>query len=382
MVRAALSFTKDVSSPEIFRLWTAIHAIGSAAERRVWTDAGIDRLYPNLFVFMVGPPGVGKTSAMKPITALLRKAAACTISPNDMTKAGLLDALSQCLKGVILDGEAYDYSYMACYISEMTNFMAKYDSSLAGILTDLWDCGDLNEESKRHGKGKTIPYPAISLLMGTATETLGDAIPNVQWGSGFMARVILVYEDEAKPRPDFFAKQTFSDALAAEIVEGFKAIGDFKGPMAWTPEAQNLFNEFRTRKKETEIDHARLANYNTRRDLQLGKLSMIAALSALRMEITEPDIHTALGWLLPTEARIPEIFHNMIHGEDAALLEELCHHFRTRTAHNPIQPPELFQFFSKRTNVQRVDKLIEVAINADYLAKVAGMALYFPLRRL
>ena len=384
LVELLLEYTKDIASPRTFRLWTALHAIGSAAERRVWTAFGIDRMYPNLFVFLVGPPGSGKTRSIFPTVALLRKSLACEISPNDMTKQGLLDVLAHSIKGAIVEGKAFDYAYMACYISEITNFLPQYDPSLAGLLTDLWDCGDLNEESKRHGLGKSISFPGISLLIGAATESLGQIIPAPMWGSGFMARVILIYEDAAIKRPNLFTTTDISEELAGEIVEGFKAIGSFKGSIPWTPEAAEMLNEFHHRQEESEVVHSKLTNYNFRRWMQIGKLAMISAFSDLRFEVQEHDMHNALGWLLPTERRIPSIFRKMVNHEDGALLEEMCHQFASRGPHNPIRSGELHGFFAKRTAAPRVNQLIEVAVNADYLARLAGTSgvetLYVPLK--
>ena len=176
VIEQYLEYTKDAPTPKVFRLWSAIHAVGAAGERRIWTTLGTNKLYPNLFIFLVGPPGIGKTQAINPMSEMLRKSQAVGLAPTDMTKQGLLDALVGFSKGAVIDGLPFDYHFMSICISELSNFMSQYDAALAGLLTDLFDCPPINEEKKRSGAGKTIPFPGISFIIGTATENLGNTI--------------------------------------------------------------------------------------------------------------------------------------------------------------------------------------------------------------
>ena len=66
-----LKYTKGTPTPSIFRLWSAITAVSGAVERRVWVETGKGKLYPNLYTLLVGPPGSGKSQAIKPVKELL-----------------------------------------------------------------------------------------------------------------------------------------------------------------------------------------------------------------------------------------------------------------------------------------------------------------------
>ena len=375
LVSALLQYTKDNASPEIFRLWAAIQGIGAAGERRVWTEVGDSHLYPNLYVWLVGPPGVGKTMAINPITRFLRKSKACFIAPNDMSKAGLLDALTGCGKETVIDEKLIDYFYMTVHIAELSNFMPKYDGPLAGVLTDLWDCPDINEESKRHGQGKTIPFPGLSMLVGTATGNLGAMVPNDAWNTGFMARVIMVYSADDVVPLDMFAKPPENTALTTEIESTLKRVGKLKGRMEWSPQARAPMQALRENQREGGPTHIRLTNYTTRRWFHVAKLSMISALSNERMEVEESDFHTAMSWLLPTEGLMPEIFRTMISHEDGAILEELRQQVVSRyraTNKTPVDVQDLYVFLSKTVAAYRAPALLDMAVNADYIRRVAG----------
>ena len=53
-------YTQDYRTSEIHRTWSAITLVGGACERRIWIDVGSYITYPNLYVFLVAPPGHGK----------------------------------------------------------------------------------------------------------------------------------------------------------------------------------------------------------------------------------------------------------------------------------------------------------------------------------
>ena len=375
LVELYLQYTKDIPAPYVFRLWSAIHAVGAAVERRVWTDFGRNRLYPNLFVLLVGPPGTGKTQAIEPIVDLLRKSGSVTIAPNDVSKQSLLDALKGAARGSLYNGRPFDYHFLALVVRELANFMSKYDLELTGLLTDLFDCPAVNEERKRsHDKGAALTNPGISFIIGTATENLGKTVSTEMWGSGFMARVIMVFSAEEIIPTDMFSAIPTDDRVAEALQVGLRRLGERLGPMIWSPDAQRLLREFRLVQREGAPMHNRLTHYTTRRWLHLAKLCMIAALSDERPNVLPEDYYMALNWLLAAEADMPEIFKDMVSHEDGAIHEELRQHcfllhMKTR---KPVHASVLYGFLHNKVASHNVQRIIDVAVAAGFFIRVAG----------
>lgn len=370
-----LEYSKDLPTPRIFRLWSILHAIGAASERRVWTVFGRNTLYPNLFVVLVGPPGVGKTQALEPMAVLLRKSGSVTLAPNDLSKQGLLDAIAEAGRAVMLNGRPFDYHFLALSVREMSNFMSKYDLELTGLMTDLFDCPSVNDEKKRtHNKGKLIPSPGISFIMGTATQNLGATVSNEMWGSGFMARVIMAFSSDEVVPENMFEDIPVDDDLGNEIVGGLARIGQMVGPMTWEPDAQSLLRHFRLNQKDGAPIHNRLSHYVTRRWLHLAKLCMIAGLADERQTVEADDFHTALSWLREAEEFMPEIFKDMVSHEDGQIHEELRNylqllHMKTRA---PIHASVIYKFLSQRVSSYQIQRILDVSISADFIRRVAG----------
>ncbi len=317
------------------------------------------------------------------MSTLLRKAGV-SLSPDDMTKQGLLDVLGESSRAFLLDGRPVDYHFLTICGSELANFMSKYDDALAGILIHLFDCPPSNEEKKRgHDKGLLIPFPGISMIMGTATENLGKTISDEMWGSGFMARVVMVFSaDEVIPE-NMFAKVSSNEALAESITSSLRNIQELKGPMEWTDDAQRCLMAFRKHQREGEAAlgipraplHNRLSTYVVRRWLHLAKLCMISALSEESMTVTEADFHRALTWLSLAESEMPEIFKDMITHEDGAIYEDLrqwVFGLSFKAPGRPIHASLIYDFLKTRAATYAVPKIIEIAEAAGNIRRVAG----------
>jgi hypothetical protein len=306
---------------------------------------------------------------------IIRKSGAVTLAPNDVSKQSLLDSLGATTNAPLIDGRPYEYHFLALHVRELTNFMSQYDNQIAGLLTDLFDCPGVNEEAKRgHDKGKAIVNPGVSFIMGTATQQLGRTITEDLWGSGFMARVIMIYSAEKVVPADMFADNSMSGLIQDEIIAGMARIGEMKGPMGWSIPARAALQDFR-HKADTEAPlHNRLEHYATRRWMHLAKLCMIAALEDERMDVEYSDVIKALGWLLTAEATMPEIFMDMQSHEDGALHEELRSamwqvHMSLR---GPLHVSIPIKWLSKRVASHSVERVFAVACAADYFRKVAG----------
>jgi hypothetical protein len=310
------------------------------------------------------------------MASVLRKSQAVGLAPTDVSKQGLLDALATNSKGSFDElGSPFDYHFMAICISELANFMPSYDPALTGLLTDLFDCPPINEEKKRSGAGKLIPFPGISFIMGTATHNLGALIPKEGWGSGFMARTILIFSNEEIVPEDMFKKVETDEEVEDELAAGLRRIGQMRGPMEWEPEAQHKLREFRVNQRKDAPVHNRLAHYVTRRWLHLAKLCMIAALSDERQCVLTEDFDTALAWLLDAERDMPEIFKDMQTHEDGQVYEELrlavWKEYIRRGKHGvPIS--WVVAWVSQRVGSYAVRHVLEVAEKGEYIQRVAG----------
>lgn len=385
-----------VPAPHAFKLWAAIFAVGAATERKTWTQLvnGIP-VYANLFVWLVGPPGTGKTQAMVPMSVHLRKAGVTKLAPNDVSKQSLLDALKDAPGSVTWPAtetsgpRIMEYHYLSMVIRELSNFMSSYDAALAGLLTDLFDNPPENDERKRTTKGAgPIIRPSVAMIAGTATRNLGNTVGGF-WGQGFMSRIIMVYSAD-QPVVDFFQGEhdeegevPVREEFDPDLIAILKRVHAIKGRMRWSPEAVEAFKKWYGLGPNREgcapfPKHSKLLEYNARRYLHATKLSMISALSDERMRIEEVDFKRALGWLESAEALMPEIFKEMATHSDSEVLREL--HMHLWSEYGKQQPPRskpfpatvLWSYLKDKVAAREIPRLIEAGENSALWSRVAG----------
>jgi hypothetical protein len=389
-----LELTEGLPTPPTFRLWSAIAAVGAAMERRCWVEFNRNVTYPNLFTVLCGPPGTGKGQALVPARELLKESKAVLLSPNDMTKAALVDTLAESKRQVVLQrGEPPTIYHTLCVVApEFGTLVSAHDVEFLNTLNDLFDCrSDYDSRRRGHHGGRTIqvPRPHVSILSGTQPGYLGELLPESAWIMGFTSRLILVYAG-SRERINAFAERDERSALRRELVSGLQKIARLCGPFRRLPDFERAFQLWIDQGLPPSPDHSRLAHYVARRDIHCMKLCMIASTAArgdltLRLE----DFERARSWLLGAELAMPDIFRDMSMKSDTALMNE-CHRYCfqlwTRSAREvserkPVHRSEIMRFLGLRCPAEKAFKVLELLTQAQWLMQIEGTFLFVPKAR-
>src|SRR5690348_3863668 len=168
-------YTDNLEAPAIFRKWTAIGTIAAALQQRVWITTS-DRLYPNLYIALVGHPGVGKSRSISKGRACLSFLDKHYFAPNDMTDASLLDAL---LSAKVDITQSYPvpisdhFNSMTMMADEWGVLFKSYkDSNMVPILTTLYDCSVVYDQWRRTKELKVkIERPQLNICAGATPST-------------------------------------------------------------------------------------------------------------------------------------------------------------------------------------------------------------------
>lgn len=377
-IEGFLDLTQHLQLADSLRLWAGITALSGLLERRVWTTTVRGPLYPNLFVLLVTPPGIGKTLIIDPVTDIWRQTDQLHVAPDNMSKAAFLDVLQDSGRMIKVPGELEMLNYHALNISasEFGVLCPAHDMEYLSVLTSIYDCRPNFRDNKRSRDKNQIDIrnPHINLLAGTQPDYLAQFLPDVAWGQGFMARVILVYDDSVLDFDMFGEHVKLDKNLKAKLNEDAKAILEIVGNIAWTQEAQDQFRSWATGGYQPVPAHLKLKHYNVRRGFYALKLALISAVSYGHKEIQKKDIMRAITWLTDVEAKMPEIFKAMKGNSDYGLLQEL-QLFVTQvfiSGGKPLAESRLVRFLAERTASWNIPKIIEAAEKSGLIQKKLG----------
>src|SRR6185369_5451385 len=94
-------YSNVLSSPPIFRKWAGIGILSAVLERKIWTKTKGSNLFPNLYIILVGPPGVGKSAILSHAERILRAVPEIFVAPSSLTTASLIDTLDLAKRKII-----------------------------------------------------------------------------------------------------------------------------------------------------------------------------------------------------------------------------------------------------------------------------------------
>lgn len=384
-----LKYTDVLGSPEIFRKWAGIGILGAVLERKVWARTKGSDLYPNLYIILVGPPGVGKSAVLSQSERLLRQVPELFVAPSSVTTASIVDSLNLAQRKIIRPQSTpnfVQFNSLQIVASELGVFLPAYDPAFMNTLTKLYD-GELYEERRRTGKVNhiKIDHPQLSIIGGTTPSYLNSFLPDGAWDQGFTSRTVFIYNGEPV-HTDIFSDEAdfrYLEQAYIDILHDLKLIAQAFGKVSWTQEAMDAISAWSKKGLHPVPEHGKLTHYNSRRLAHCIKLCILSSISrGSDLAISVGDYQSALDWLLEAETVMPDIFKSMGVSADARAMED-CWYFVHQSYmkdHRPVGEHRLVSFLSNRVPSQQVTKILEIMVRSRMLKQdlTTGVVSYLP----
>lgn len=389
-INGFLRLTEGITSPRLFRKWAAISTVGAALTRRVWFYSKKSFSYGNMYVLLVGKPGLGKSEAVNRIREIVRATAVkdmypivVEMMPYDVTKGALLDKLSTFTRWgydpyawSLGRKEKIKYHSGFLAISEFGNLVRDFDSILLNTLHDLWDCPASVEEERRYRANNPIALvnPSLALLGGTTSAYLMKSMPEQAWDEGFLARTIIIYSSE-EVEDSIFDADEIDIVLLRDLITDLRQIGKLEGEAIFTDETKAAIRKWSRAGKPPVPEHHKLEHYSSRRMHHALKLSLIASVDRSNsLQILPEDFQTALRWMIEAEKSMPSLFLEMSGRGDKQLLNDLYFHVKQIQESplwqgRPVRKRQLMDFLLHRSASWQIDQLINSAIESELLIK-------------
>ena len=306
------------SSPEVFADFGFYFMISAALQRRVWVGKNGAELYPNIYVVLVGPPGVGKGIIISPVTSILRSFKKGKILSEDSRK--LLESLNatnedlvelakkdedtnqlilptsadtttyQSLvrdvagamaphKWVNSKGERKVYTHCSMYFSlkEMGTMFQANQKLLLDFLLDAYDSSDHRYKTKTSGED-CIWRTCVSMLCGTTPSWIADSSMDKIINEGFSSRAFFVFSGDNKFNSFNPVAYDTEHLVSRKIVQDHvrKLLGLF-GEIEFSPEAEEICERYF--REQFGVDKGRAGSsmepYFSRKQVHIKKLCMI-----------------------------------------------------------------------------------------------------------
>ena len=330
-VASYLELMADTETPAIFHVWSLISAAAASLTRRCWFQMGAIRVMPNMYIALVGPPGVRKSQSITYAKILLEQAEGLRFAPD--STGGYLQGLISAMQGkvpssredenidaVIADigglqlggmdlGSVADIHVAnrhALYVAsgEWASFIGMKADAFITFLGDMWDASgrDFFEYTLKRETTR-IDLPCLNMIGGITPMHFTTYLPPQAVGQGFTSRMILVYSDRPNKRVAW--PEPFNEQLLSEFKQLFNWIYSVpEGEIRHSLGARRAIIDYY--EYNIGIEDARFISYGQRRQSHLVKTAMALAVLRASTVVDVEDVEDAHTLLALTEKTMPE----------------------------------------------------------------------------
>ncbi len=299
-------YTEDTEPPYLFRKWTGISVIAATLQRRCYLSWE-GKIYPNMYIVLVGPSGTRKTTAMRDGYIFIQELG-LDVASDSTTREALIRKLKTISRDDFTkEGRPISHSSLTIFSEELSVFLGYSNLQLITDLTNWYDCKDRwDYDTKTQGRDD-ITGIWVNLIGATTPGILQSSLPMDAVGGGLTARMVFVYE-ESKGKWIIIPKTTkelsqIKENLSFDLGKIHMKEGEFHFHESYI---DRWIKWYPTSDKLSAFSDERFGGYLQRRPTHLRKLCMIFNASRIdgKMIITAEDFDKALNLLMMTERKM------------------------------------------------------------------------------
>lgn len=378
------SLTEALESPQDFIDISWYWTVATALERRVWIGDISRPMFCNLFILFIGPPGIGKGTAMREGNKLLSKyglvsddghpiyfpgeAEAAHLFhrlPDTTTFEELAHSLANCSKIFrVSETDAFSHSSAYFFLEELSSLLRKNKSDdISRFLLNLYDCVDHKYKTRKSGNA-VIKRGCLNFIAGTQLDYIRRAEKDGLLGEGLFSRFIMVYCTEKRHVRCFYADLTEEQkSHQLYLQEWCKRLSKLTGRVEYEPGLQDFMEQWWKEEDEhlQKYNETKLADYLSRRKEHVMKLSIAIHFSeSLDMIITKSDVKLAIDLLHKFENGLLKMASRSGRNQIFPIQERLIQALKQR----PMTQAEVYQYLGAELDYMEILSTIQYLTEA------------------
>lgn len=308
--------------PAVYHRWCILSGIGAILSRNFYFQHGNFRIFPNIYIMLIGEAGARKSTAIKLVKKLIGTSGYTDFAANKTTKEKFLVDLQReddfdllhstkrnydattasnlwgnSPEGLAASTEEIHASWIVA--DEFINFIGRGNIDFCNLLGELWDFDEpVYRDRIKNGKSVTIPFPICNILAGTNQENFALAFPPEIMATGFLSRILLIYGESTNEKVTFptDATEEVKTNLSRELQEIKLQVS---GCATASAEALVMLDEIY--KQWKSLPDIRFRTYSSRRFTQLIKVLLTICAARRRTTINADCVIEANTYLAAAE---------------------------------------------------------------------------------
>jgi hypothetical protein len=322
---AFLKYTDNTEIPRSWLTWSAISAVSASLKRRVFTWYRGIEFYPNQYIILVGPPGIGKGEAINAALDITNAANSVNYLSDWNTPQEMIDEIAtgftRAVPGVFLPGQPITGGTIvqdrtACLLAKELPVMLQSYDNLHSLLCAWWDQHEFVYKTKNKGKYK-ITEMCISMLGGCVPDYIRslskDRLAPIT--GGFTARTMFIYETEKYQllKSNFGKPVQVVDKLKDDLTNDLKHICTLQGELHFDQEAKKLWeSKYIEHNANGNFDSDASANFKSRISSHIVKTAItISVCETDNLIITRDHLERAIKLVEQVRDKVDIVFRSI-----------------------------------------------------------------------
>ncbi len=188
--------TREAESPRSYFYWSGLSVISAVIRNNIWLNKHLYKLYPNMYVLLIGKSGLRKSAPVAIAKNLVEALEVTKVIYGRASIQAIVKALGEVQN--LSDGRILKDANAFIVSTEFSASLVKDDAAMT-LLTDLQD-GHYHEggwkNTLKQGGTDKLERPCVTLLSASNPAHFDDVVSAVSMMGGFIARTILVVEDK------------------------------------------------------------------------------------------------------------------------------------------------------------------------------------------
>jgi hypothetical protein len=327
-----------------------------------------------MYILLVGPPGVGKGNAVKPMQRMLRKLGSVRLSPRGLSKRAFYDEMQEAQKteADIIANTSNTSASIAAVIEELGVFLLPRDYEFMDALADIYDNPEVWSYRTRHAGSVDAQNPNFNMIACSTPKGLKERFTDDIFEMGLPARISMVYADDKVDVP-LFEERAEVPGLESDLIHDLEQISLIKGDYVWEDSTALALQAWVVEGMKPKPADPRFAHYCARRLAHLTKLCVISAAARTdELVIRAEDLKTAQNLLLEAESvmvgAIKAFGANPLKEQIASAKAFIETNFKIMK--RPVPEQIFLRFLYNEIPLQYVDAVIMALVNSAYIRAV------------
>lgn len=377
-LEAYLDYIDSTENPTDYNLWSGISAISASLKRRVYIWRNFVQYFPNQYIVLVGPPGIGKGASIHPVMDIVNEAGTVNFLSDKVTAEKIIQKLAEgfakiqpSANGGLTSVNILQDHTATILSKELPVFLSSSDW-LHSLLCQLWDEHEFEYETKNKGS-----YKITEMCVGMLAACVPEFIRSLSRDSmapitgGFTARTIFVYASEkARLIPGGWGKPVQNTTqLKTELVNDLIHIASLEGEMFLDNSALQLWDsKYKEHNAKGDFDSDVSANFKSRLSSHIIKAAITISISESdNLIVTESQLRRAIEIIERVRDKVDIVFRSV--GESPLAVSQdriLAYIENTGVASRQ----ELLKMNYRHMTDDELTKILVVLINGGFIQEI------------